>query len=640
MAWPYQPNDIWRDLVNGLNPLLGPHRPDKAQIRVLLTEVLARIDVLSAAAGFDPSQFTSLRNDLNELSAALDSLDTATAYTRQHLVSGPEGAGLDLRDPILGLILARFGRRGLELAGPAAATAFRLRGAGLSLRGYSTRILPNGGLAFVDRLGIIGPRVSRHGIVHDLSGRPAGDYSAHEVRERNARALALAVHQRYAVRGSAPSLAWAYNLLLVYGQSLGAGQEAWPALTVQGIADVLMWGRCERPAGPYDPAFVPVGDALLRPLVATCQRQDGTMLTAAQAAALPVNDPAYGETILPGALAFARQLHLKRRGQLADPDRKWVGVNCSVSGRNISQLMRGASPNLYQRLTDAISGVKAATPNGSTFGVGAVMYLQGEFDYFSDAGGTPSLEGYKAKMRSLFDNIGSDSMALTGQADPPMVLTYQTGGSYTVDATGLSIAMAQLQLSEERDSWHLVAPSYPVSDKGGHLNANGSRWLGCQFGKVLYRTQILGERWRPTSPLQATVRGRTVLVDFHVPCPPLQFQDAVVGNALKTYPARGFTVTDAAGKIPIRRVDLASDTGVAIYLTREPQGEARVWYGRLDDAEGGGNLCDSDPTRAPFNFEYTAGSGQYPSENIAALVGKPYPLWNWCVAFNIAANRI
>jgi hypothetical protein len=35
-------------------------------------------------------------------------------------------------------------------------------------------------------------------------------------------------------------------------------------------------------------------------------------------------------------------------------------------------------------------------------------------------------------------------------------------------------------------------------------------------------------------------------------------------------------------------------------------------------------------------YEFREGSGQYPAANLPELVGRPYPLWNWCVAFRTA----
>ncbi|MEY0199313.1 hypothetical protein AB7W27_21445, partial [Providencia manganoxydans] len=73
---------------------------------------------------------------------------------------------------------------------------------------------------------------------------------------------------------------------------------------------------------------------------------------------------------------------------------------------------------------------------------------------------------------------------------------------------------------------------------------------------------------------------------------------------------------------------------VKITLTSNVPVGAQVWYASKTTS-GNGNLCDSDVTVAPFSYEYSAGTGQYPSANIVALVNKPYPLNNFCVAFTL-----
>jgi hypothetical protein len=61
---------------------------------------------------------------------------------------------------------------------------------------------------------------------------------------------------------------------------------------------------------------------------------------------------------------------------------------------------------------------------------------------------------------------------------------YQTGGAYASDDQ--AIAQAQLDTALRMPGCYMVAPSYPVTAKGGHLDANGYRWLGAQFGKVMH----------------------------------------------------------------------------------------------------------------------------------------------------------
>ena len=50
---------------------------------------------------------------------------------------------------------------------------------------------------------------------------------------------------------------------------------------------------------------------------------------------------------------------------------------------------------------------------------------------------------------------------------------------------------------------------------------------------------------------------------------------------------------------------------------------------------GAGELHDSDPTVADATYEYLPDEGMPEEANIEALVGKPYPLHNWSIAFEI-----
>jgi hypothetical protein len=62
---------------------------------------------------------------------------------------------------------------------------------------------------------------------------------------------------------------------------------------------------------------------------------------------------------------------------------------------------------------------------------------------------------------------------------------------------------------------------------------------------------------------------------------------------------------------------------------------------RYADRRHGGMGClhDSDATVAEDAYEYAPQTGHYPSAAVEALVGRPYPLMNWCVAFSIPLQR-
>ncbi|MDR3448148.1 MAG: hypothetical protein P4M15_00070 [Alphaproteobacteria bacterium] len=467
-------------------------------------------------------------------------------------------------------------------------------------------------------------------------------YTASELAERNARALALASLVRNQIDDTSAAPIWTYNQVLVYGQSLGSGYESWPTKTNSGRSDVLMVGRSVRPSGELE-APAPIGDANLHVAVATAQDADtGVPLDAAGQATLAEGDNHLGEEVGVAAMIFARKLFLQKHGLAAAADRLFVVSNAAVAGTTIEKLSKGASPECFNRLRVMASACKAAAiAAGGSYGIPALFWLQGEYNYVTTDGGSTDKESYKRHLNQLYaDFIADVCIGIAAQSDLPAMITYQTSGGFINDATDLSISMAQLELSRENNSWYLAAPAYPYPDKLGiHLTANGTRWMAMKFAQVFHEVCVLRRKWKPLSPIRATWRGSTVVVDFHVPSPPLQWQPSYYEDNGRTWLNNGFTVIDALGTLLVNSVAIAGDAVIEIDCARRLVAPVNVYYGRNgtpggpEANGGGGNLCDSDPLSAPFTYDYAAGSGDYPSANIAELVGKPYPLWNWCVVF-------
>ncbi len=467
--------------------------------------------------------------------------------------------------------------------------------------------------------------------------KPAGgDYAEAEIDARNADALARAQSLQGPLTTRAAAPKWTYNHFIAYGQSLAVGVQAWPAKSTAGRPDVLMLGESVVSPG-RGTTFAVVGDPSLRPMVATVlSMEDGTVMPASAVAKLPADAANHGETPLEGALLFARDLFLRAEPDAGD--RVFVGSSAGVGGAPIEHLSKGADPDLFNRLRSAASRVKTiAAEQGKSYGIVGLFLFQGEANYSPRWGFTTDKDAYRRLLDDLFEDFCVDVVeGIVGQAERPVVLTYQTSGYWAED--GLGVAQAQYELSLESPGWFLAAPCYPVTDKGTHLDANGSRWLGLQFGKVWHRVVVEKRGWRPTSPLRATWRGATLLIDFHVPVPPLRFEPVWERNAARMFEHLGFSVRDAAGEVPLSRVTIVADAVVAITCGRDLAGPAEVFYGRKTGSNGAGNLCDSDRTPAPLNFTYEPGSGDFQSVDIPDLVGKPYPLWNWCVAFALPAT--
>lgn len=454
---------------------------------------------------------------------------------------------------------------------------------------------------------------------------PAQDYLQAELDEKAARALRESERIRAPHGEEIATPAWRYSHFLMYGQSLGQGAEAWPLKTREPIDGALMLGDSVRPS-VAGAEYRPLGSATLKPLVATTQgSQGGPVLGALEILSLKPGDAALGETPLEGAMKFALQ------GVNAD-EQSFVASNASVGATTIEQLSKGTS--LYSGLVDAVRKVKSVA--GPSYGIAALFWLGGEYNYVGTYGGTTDKDEYKSKLKQLYiDFVEDAAFGIAGQSGPPPMITYQTGGSYARD--GVSIGQAQFELSKELTGWFLAAPSYPVTDKGAHLDANGSRWLGNQLGKVWTEVVRNGRGWRPTSPLRATWRNSTVLLEFHVPVAPLRIEPFYRRGSPEVLRSCGFSVIDAAGLVPIRRVAIERGVLVQIMCHRPLRGPVEVRYGE-EQSGGKGNLCDSDPTVATSNYEYREYSKDYSTARIPKLIGKPYPLWNWCIAFTMEAS--
>ena len=461
-----------------------------------------------------------------------------------------------------------------------------------------------------------------------------------DISRRNAANLAAAAAARDEINTRIARPVYDYNILITDGQSLSNGTEGWAALSkdIRATLNINMLGDSVRPKNENGSTFTPLNGAEIRSARAVVQDliappDGGNLMTDEAVAALPRGANNFGETVDIGAMWMWREMQLQFRG-LATDERKIVAVNCGVGGQIIERLSKGHSWGFYNRIISAVTQIKAiADAEGKTCGVVGFLYLGNEYNYDSTKGGATDRAEYRALLRKLIDDVITDTTAITGQTELPLTVLYQTSGSWTRDSTNMSIGEAQLDICAADANVMMASPAYAVTDKGGHLDANGYRWLGMQFGKVLHRAIDRRQNWRPLQPLSVTLSGTFLRADFLVWSPPLQFRSCYVGSSPTTYAAKGFRVTDDAGDVPVTRVDIVADTVVDITLGRETTGDVYLWCASQTGSNGNGNLFDSDTTVAVANYEFHEGTGQYPESNIPELVNRPYPLNNPCVAF-------
>ncbi|MBN5380721.1 hypothetical protein JY493_26730 [Serratia marcescens] len=426
---------------------------------------------------------------------------------------------------------------------------------------------------------------------------------------------------------------------IYYGQSLQNGTEGWPRLSTAQPLDNLMFGDSVMPASPTAAVFTPRNGAALKPLIATCCDANGNALTDSQVAALAPGTIAYGETPVEGCLNSWRRHHLDRLGLSSEPNRLFVGSATGVGGRTIAQLSKGASPELYNRFYTAMTGVKAvADASGKSYQVGCIVHMQGENDYPS-----ATKEYFKTATLQLRNDMYADVAAVTGQSRMPAFITYQTGASFTRDERDMAVGMAQIELADENENWFLAGPTYPYTDKNGHLDSNGYRWFAEKLGEISFRVCELGHDWKPLQPIAAVCRGVDVLLSMHTPAPPLRFAAPYVVNAAQEYADKGFTAIDRFNgsdtPISILSVEIRGLSTIHITLTREPLGTLLIRYADKANHNGNGMVCDSSNGLSESKYEYLPDSGMYPSANIPELVDNYYDLRNWSVAYQITAEE-
>jgi hypothetical protein len=419
-----------------------------------------------------------------------------------------------------------------------------------------------------------------------------------------------------------------YNHVILYGQSLANGAEGVPSLTLTAAYDNLMLGNSVHSA---------TGGTLNGVTTWTAVTSD---------AFYPLTGAAYGENILPAALNYWRFLDFQYRGITANAAQRLVGSEAAVGGALIAELSKGASPEYYNRVIEcATLGKAVATAAGGSYGIAALLWMQGESDQIS----TDS--AYLTALRALHADFLADVPEnIAMQDEPPALFSYQTTArNINFDAKNLGVQQAQLDMALQDDGVYMVGPIYNVPDSNNlHLPTNGYRWVGAQFGKVMHRVLTRGHRWKPMHPLRITRRAAQILVDLHVPHPPIAaeafWRSGSQGGANASYlhDDLGFSVvTSGGGSLLIDSVAIASATQVLITLAAPPPASTTVFVRYADGAHNGsGNIRDSDPALALDQYIYDPATfpTQGPVDDIPELNGARYPLWNWLVAFHMAAE--
>jgi hypothetical protein len=325
----------------------------------------------------------------------------------------------------------------------------------------------------------------------------------------------------------------------------------------------------------------------------------------------------YGETF---HTAMAAQMDAVNQAGVGAP----LTSAHSVLGQgdsSITVIQKDGTGNAYAAsLFEAAALTRLAAAAGATYEACAVMLTHGEKD-----AELPSYEDDIARLQSDYEQ---DLKAITGQTRAiPMIVSQQHADPVTGRST--STVAAWKAGVDHPGKIYCAGPKYQYAYANDHIHLLAGQYdrLGVKYAEVFYEVVMLGHDWQPLQPDSVARDGRTISVRFHVPNPPLAWDEAfgaphqLVHDAWKN--GRGFEVEDAQGEVTITDTVIDGDT-IRIGIDRLPDTTTAplvVRYAMTQDAAalaGGlasgrfGQLHDSDPLvgvdAVEFDCNLTSGS--------------------------------
>lgn len=456
---------------------------------------------------------------------------------------------------------------------------------------------------------------------------------------------------------------------IINGQSLSTGHQSWPVVSTQNIpGNFMMGGEIWINAGVgYNHGYDGNNSWAINPLVGTMSHAFKEFDNNSR------NGGAIAECPLLGAVNHMQLTFMKGQDLLA--------TSVGVSGAAVEELSKECTQrNNYKHFSESLThAVEESKKAGyDAISCPAIFWMQGEFNYDVKNGHCGLNAGednctdtrtYKALMLKLKENMQQDIMAAYGQEKAPIWITYQTGGQYVRNK--IAIGMAQLEAANENDDVIMAGSPYPYPDRGGHLDANGYRWFGEMLAKAYYKSSVRGERVIAMQPKKITRENgnKTIRVKYYVPVGPMVFDT----NLLPEIINYGFNVYHngygASTKQNIKSITIEGDdvvmtfdqalTGKVIVTYGDPQTRIKNQPEGLNHLQGHGNLRDSDPYKSALTYidlDAKNADGTYvysrneaetrlrpdyepKDEHGNVIYGKPYPLYNFGVAFYYTLDK-
>ena len=397
------------------------------------------------------------------------------------------------------------------------------------------------------------------------------------------------------------NFAWDWVGIVGTGQSLSVGAVGTPVLaTTQPYNNLKLAFGGATVAPPFDPNIATLAMApLTEPL---------RPMATSYPSAYPIN--IYGET---PHTAMADQLTAMAMSAAAHD---YVSVHTVVgeSGQPMDVIKKnptnlptdGTSGRAYDATIFEATAIKRLAGAASkTYGIAAIVLTHGESDATNLS--------YGNQMYQLLTDYNTDLAAITGQtAKIPMLVSQQNSGpadTGTVSTSAILVWKASLaHPGEIVCTGPKYQYSYAADSAHVHLGAKEYEKLGEKYAQVYFERVVLGHDWQPLQPTTATLSGTTITVKFHVPVPPLVWDDAMPAPHGTNIPewamGRGFELVSSGVRATISKVEITAPDTVTITAGKDLSGTL-VTVGYAATAEGGtpptaqtarwGHLHDSDP---------------------------------------------
>jgi hypothetical protein len=416
------------------------------------------------------------------------------------------------------------------------------------------------------------------------------------------------------------NFAWDWTGLVGTGQSLSVGDHGAPVIAMQqpyGNLKLGFGGTTIAP--PFDPT---IASLELEPLTEPMRP-----FASGYPSAYP--DNLYGETL---HTAMANQLTAMAMA-MAMHDHVSIPTVVGESGQPLTVIKKnptnlptgGTSGRAYDAtLFEASAITRLAGAAGKTYGIGAIVMTHGESDATSNT--------YGSDLYQLLTDYNADLPAITGQtAKIPMLVSQQNSVPADVGSVSVSALLVQKAGVDHPGEIVCTGPkyqySYATDSAHVHLSAHEYERVGEKTAQVYFERVVLGHDWQPLQPTSAEVNGNVVTVHFHVPVPPLTWDDGLPaphGTKIAEWAVgRGFELSAAGVRKTISGVEIVGDDTVQITSANDLSG-LQVVVGYAATAEG-----DTLPAAQPARWGHLRDSDKF----MGTVTGSAQP--NYCVAFQM-----